>query len=167
MSLEINYSSQPVASSHDKPSIFLAGPTPRDLETQSWRPDAIEILRGLGYAGLIYAPEIEIPDADHDYTEQVDWEWAALEVAKTIAFWVPRKIDPTKSDLGMPAFTTNTEFGFWLAKNPDKVFYGRPDWAKKVGYLDKLYEHTTGRTALKDLGALMIVAAEHSSSADS
>lgn len=29
-------------------SIFLAGPTPRDDETPTWPPEALEILRGLG-----------------------------------------------------------------------------------------------------------------------
>ena len=38
-------------------SIFLAGPTPRDRETQSWRPEAIKILKEIGFDGIIFYPE--------------------------------------------------------------------------------------------------------------
>lgn len=38
-------------------SIFLAGPTPRDKNTPSWRPQALEILRDMGFGGPVYVPE--------------------------------------------------------------------------------------------------------------
>ena len=36
-------------------SIFLAGPTPRDAETKSWRPETIKLLTG--FDGTIFVPE--------------------------------------------------------------------------------------------------------------
>jgi hypothetical protein len=51
-----------------------------------------------------------------------------------ILFWIPRELDK------MPAFTTNVEFGYWLAKTPSRIIYGRPDNARKIKYLDWLYK---------------------------
>ena len=39
------------------PSLFLAGPTPRSSEVLSWRPQALEVLRGLGFPGTVLVPE--------------------------------------------------------------------------------------------------------------
>jgi len=157
MPLEVNYSNQPVKIvAPPQQAIFLAGPTPRDPETPSWRPLAIEALKELEYTGLVYVPEVESPDIGYyDYTNQVEWEWEALDRADAIAFWVPRKIDTSKPSLGMPAFTTNVELGLYLGKSPDKVFYGRPDDSEKNRYPDKLYQRYTGRTAINNLGDLM------------
>lgn len=39
-------------------TIFLAGPTPRDYTVNnSWRTEAIEILKSLNYDGVVYIPE--------------------------------------------------------------------------------------------------------------
>lgn len=38
-------------------SIFIAGPTPRDESTKSWRPEAIKYLEDIGYDGTVYIPE--------------------------------------------------------------------------------------------------------------
>ena len=48
----------------------------------------------------------------------------------------------------MPAFTTNVEFGYYLCKNPRKVYYGRPDDSEKNKYLDWLFELETGMNRL-------------------
>lgn len=128
--MQVNYSDEPVIESSN--SIFLAGPTPRDTITPSWRPEAIGILNALGFNGVVYVPEYKERKKDYDYDGQIEWEWKALEGAGVIAFWVPRKLPE------MPAFTTNIEFGKWVEN--EKTFYGRPDWAEKKGYLDKLYK---------------------------
>jgi|GEM_PF-443109 len=126
----VNYSNQEVI--HGKKGIFLAGPTPRDKDTVSWRNDAIETLNGFGFDGVIYVPEYEGLQGREDYTDQALWEREALAEASTIVFWVPRELEK------MPAFTTNVEFGYWINRN--KIVYGRPDNARKTKYLDWLYD---------------------------
>ena len=128
-------------------SIFLAGPTPRSEEVESWRPKACEILNDLGYKGLVFAPEPE-GDVFPDYMNQVTWEKWGLTSCDKIAFWIPRVI-PT-----MPAFTTNVEFGKYI--DSGKVVYGRPDWATKCRYLDWLYKDVTGKEAFSDLKELLV-----------
>ncbi len=126
----VNYSNQEVI--HGKKGIFLAGPTPRDKDTISWRNDAIETLKKLGFDGVIFVPEYEGLQGREDYTDQALWEREALSEASTIVFWVPRELEK------MPAFTTNVEFGYWINRN--KIVYGRPDNARKIKYLDWLYD---------------------------
>lgn len=130
--MELNYSDKNVIISNKK-SIFLAGPTPRDEHTVSWRGEAIEYLRKRNFDGIVYIPEDEFI-RKNDYVDQAEWEREALTNATIIIFWVPRELEK------MPAFTTNVEFGYWLAKKPEKVIYGRPDNAKKIKYLDWLYK---------------------------
>lgn len=126
----INYSDQDVIKGQK--SIFLAGPTPRDGEVESWRTEACNIIEQLGFDGVIYVPEYSTWKPKADYVDQAQWEREALSNASVIAFWVPR----TLPDL--PAFTTNVEFGYWL--HTGKVLYGRPAGAKKIKYLDWLYK---------------------------
>ncbi|MCC5612176.1 nucleoside 2-deoxyribosyltransferase domain-containing protein [Nostoc sp. CHAB 5834] len=112
-------------------SIFLAGPTPRDKQTPSWRPEAVHILKELGFQGKVFLPETESgvfpPDS---YDKQIQWEWEALNQATVVIFWVPRKLKD------MPAFTTNTEFG--LLASSSKLLLGFPPEAEKMRYLDRL-----------------------------
>jgi 8-oxo-dGTP pyrophosphatase MutT (NUDIX family) len=120
-------------------SLFLAGPSPRKKDQQDWRHDAIELLTELGYDGTVFLP---VPGVvfhktgleSFDYDTQVSWEVAARKMADCIVFWVPRVIDRTRDDLGMPGFTTNFELGDDL--HSGKVVYGRPDSAPKCTYLD-------------------------------
>jgi len=130
--VELNYSDKDVIIS-DKKSIFLAGPTPRDEETVSWRLEAIDYLKKQNFNGVVYIPENELV-RKKDYVDQAEWERKALSNASIILFWVPRELEK------MPAFTTNVEFGYWLAKTPQKIIYGRPNNARKVKYLDWLYQ---------------------------
>ncbi len=126
----INYSDQPVKKGLD--SIFLAGPTPRDKSVPSWRPDALECLKRLGFDGIVYVPELSSGKAKFNYDDQVEWEWDALESAGVILFWVPRNIKT------MPGLTTNLEFGSYI-KEKNRV-YGRPNDAESIKYLDKFFK---------------------------
>ena len=40
-----------------QPSIFLAGPSPRSSGVPSWRPQALDLLRALGFSGTVLVPE--------------------------------------------------------------------------------------------------------------
>lgn len=114
-----------------EPSIFLAGPTPRDLQTKSWRPRALEILSQLNYDGTVYIPETEDWGwGDHGYYNQINWENDALAAARVIVFWVPREISR------MPGLTTNVEFGRYVTTG--KCLLGYPNDAVKIRYLDSL-----------------------------
>ena len=107
--------------------VFLAGPTPRDLDVKSWRPLMVKKLREAGYKGHILMPEKENPEDGYDYDLQVDWEEKALNASDLILFWVPRKLD------NMPGFTTNIEFGQWM--NSGKIALGHPKNAEKMRYM--------------------------------
>ena len=135
------------------PSVFLAGPTPRDRVTKSWRPDAIKLFSETPYAGeiTIFIPERKSKEFKVDYTDQVEWERKGLRLATIILFWVPRKLDT------MPAFTTNVEFGYYIACRPEAVLYGRPDNSEKNRYLDWLYTLETKKEPIKTLEDLVKV----------
>ena len=116
-------------------SIFLAGPSPRQEQYDSWREDMIFSLEQAGFDGHIYIPiafNRELKGED-SYINQIAWEEEARERADVILFWVDRNIEE-----GFLGLTTNTEFGMDLATS--KVFYGRPDSSDKVRYLDKMYQ---------------------------
>lgn len=145
MDLQVNYSDQEVILA--RKSIFLAGPTPRDEAVHSWRPYAIKLLREMGFDGVVYVPEYETGEVLHNYDNQIEWEWKALDQAGAILFWVPRNLET------MPAFTTNVEFGYWV--RDDRAFYGRPSSAVLVRYLDSLYKrHHKDRLVYTDLHSL-------------
>lgn len=111
-------------------SIFLAGPTPRSSEVQSWRPDAIERLRSLGFNGDVFVPEASNWAAHDNYDEQVWWELEAINQATVVVVWIPRDLDT------MPAFTTNVEFGYLVRSG--KALLGAPEDAPKMNYLRML-----------------------------
>jgi len=112
------------------PSIFLAGPTPRD-NSKGWRPEAIDTFEFLEFGGDLFIPEPRTGwKAGVDYSDQIDWERDAMEKADIVMFWVPRDLDK------MPAFTTNIEFGYWLAKDPSKIKIGHPPDAPNMKYID-------------------------------
>ncbi len=139
--MKINYSDQEVIK--NKKSIFLAGPTPRDGSIASWRKEACKILEKIGFDGVVYVPEYSTLKPKEDYIDQAMWEREALTNATIIVFWIPRELP------GMPAFTTNVEFGYWL--HSGKVIYGRPDNASKTKYLDWLYELDYNKKPFNDL----------------
>lgn len=112
-------------------SVFLAGPTPRSAEVPSWRPEALQYLEALGFEGGVFIPERnpEDPAPSENYEEMVQWELVHLNAAGCILFWVPRCLET------LPGFTTNVEFGFWVARDPGKLILGFPYWAVKTRYL--------------------------------
>jgi 8-oxo-dGTP pyrophosphatase MutT (NUDIX family) len=112
-------------------SMFLAGPTPRG-SGKSWRKDAIDYLKAIGYNGHVFVPEPRDGAWAEDYTNQVDWEEDGLNRADVIVFYVPRDLTGETYGVPMPALTTNDEWGNW--KESGKVVWGSPDWAQKVRY---------------------------------
>ncbi|MDD4547330.1 MAG: hypothetical protein PHI05_01120 [Bacilli bacterium] len=68
--MELNYSDKNVIISN-KNSIFLAGPTPRDEDTISWRIEAIKYLRKRKFDGIVYIPEDELI-RKNDYIDQAE-----------------------------------------------------------------------------------------------
>ena len=114
-------------------SLFLAGPSPRDRNTASWRPLAQAKLAQLKFDGIIYNPEARNYDEDSfNYDNQIHWEWEALNMSTVVVFWVPRNI------INMPAFTTNVEFGLYASTG--KCLFGAPPEAPKNNYLRALAE---------------------------
>lgn len=119
----------------NRKSIFLAGPTPRSKDVQSWRPKAIKMFAQSPFSGTLLIPEIKGGwHKDFAYADQIEWELEAMEQADIILFWIPRDIKT------MPAFTTNTEFGYWLAKDPSKIRLGIPAGAEKCDYIKYIAE---------------------------
>ncbi len=121
-------------------SIFLAGPTPRETRTQSWRPEAIKTLEAFNFEGVVFVPEHLAKDVPRDATEKGiskedlwEWEQQALEAANVIAFWVPREMN------AMPGLTTNIEFGMWMMSG--KIVFGAPPSACDVGYMRYVCEN--------------------------
>ncbi|MEL6105158.1 MAG: nucleoside 2-deoxyribosyltransferase domain-containing protein [Planctomycetota bacterium] len=108
-------------------AIFLAGPTPRSDQTESWRPQCLSLLEQRGYDGVVFIPEPRSGEAFSNYDSQVEWERMGLAMADVILFWVPRDL----SD--MPAFTTNVEWGMWY--DSGKAVFGAPSSAPKNTYL--------------------------------
>jgi len=84
-------------------TIFLAGPTPRDKRTPSWRPEALRLLSASGYTGHVFVPEAADGEWTDNWAAQVAWEEAALHRADCIVFWVPRDMQT------LPGLTTNIE----------------------------------------------------------
>lgn len=145
--MKLNFSSKEVIKEEN--SLFLAGPTPRTLEMESWRKEAIKILEDLHYNGVVYIPEREFDEENRGSENESLWEREALYNAKVIVFWVPRSIKR------LPGFTTNIEFGYWLSKDSSKVVYGRPDDSENNEYLDWLYETETSKKPFNNLEALL------------
>jgi hypothetical protein len=123
--MNIVYARQPLPK-----SIFLVGPTPRDKEVLSWRPEAIRLIQESGFNGNIYVPEDSDWSPKYTYDDQVDWEWEALMISTVVLVWIPRELAT------MPAFTTNVEYGYMI-KNLNLAI-GWPEDAPKNRYLEKL-----------------------------
>jgi hypothetical protein len=111
----------------ERPSIFLAGPSPRSKVPGTWRDEALFILQRHDFEGDVFVPLTKDGNYLYDHKEGVRWEWRALGAAACIAFWIPR------SDL-YPGFTTNIEFGFASVLRPGRVVLGAPPDATKIRY---------------------------------
>lgn len=126
------------------PTIFLAGPTIRGHQAHlqpSWRYEAVEILKSIGFNGDVIIPEfsdVTKPDLGNE-SWIVPWEYSGLKLAHSILFWIPR----TKELIGL---NTNFEFGFWLGKHKEKITYGRPDGSYRNLYLDIMWREIQFRS---------------------
>jgi 8-oxo-dGTP pyrophosphatase MutT (NUDIX family) len=123
-------------------SIFLAGPTPRSEDVDSWRADALKFLEKKEYTGVVFVPEPRGGKWAHDYFDQLEWEEKSLEQADLIVFWVPRDMRT------MPALTTNVEFGRY--ENSGKIVFGAPKNASSVRYL----QHYAEKCGARNLSSL-------------
>lgn len=123
--MNIIYAQEPI-----RPSIFLAGPSPRHSSVVSWRPSAYRILEKLKFDGDVYSPEPrEHTQGLFSYDGQITWEWTGLNTATAVVFWIPRSEE-------LPGFTTNVEFGMLVSSG--KSVLGYPPGADKTHYLHKL-----------------------------
>lgn len=123
--MQIVYANEAVPVTFNK-AIFLAGPTPRSKRAASWRPEALRLLEGESYDGVVFVPEYRDGKHKSTYIDQVEWEDECLNLADCVLFWVPRELKK------MPALTTNTEWGVW--QNSGKAVFGAPPEAVKVRY---------------------------------
>lgn len=114
------------------PSIFLAGPSPREESHPNWRPEALGILRDLDFNGLVFIPLPRDGKWLDDYDAQVLWERTYLKGSTVIAFWIPRDLET------LPGFTTNVEYGMFLESG--KIVLGYPQGAPKMRYLHTVAE---------------------------
>lgn len=130
--MNINFSDEKVV--HGDKSIFLAGPTRRNSPFElSWRKNACEILEKLNYDGIVYVPEFKNGNNPMEFLNQTDWEREALFSSDIIIFYIPRKLPD------MPGFTTNVEFGYFLALKKDSVMLCCPEGSEKNRYLEWLF----------------------------
>jgi hypothetical protein len=118
-----------------RPIIFLAGPTVRGNQTHltSWRFKAIKEFEKQGFTGSLIIPEFtDRAESDKGKEWIPVWEYNGLCDANCIMFWIPR----SRELIGL---ITNCEFGYWLAREPEKLVYGRPDDAYRISYNDIIW----------------------------
>lgn len=133
--MNLVYSLEPVP--YTTFSVFLAGPTPRKHSTaKSWRPEMVrtlnEVFNTTSTLDLsILMPEDRTGTFHGDATRQREWEYLAISSCSLLLFWVPRSLQD-----GMPALTTNIEFGFWI-KEKD-VLLGFPENSDHMAYMSWL-----------------------------
>lgn len=116
------YAREPLAP-RAQPTVFLAGPTPRDHATASWRPGMIEAIHREHPDITIYSPESRDGRRAQSYDDQVGWEHRALTASTCILFYLWRDLT------ALPGFTTNVEFGLWVTSK--KVVVVDPDECTK------------------------------------
>lgn len=112
------------------PSIFLAGPTPRDQTVLSWRPQALSLLEANGFQGVALVPETNQGLWREKYKQQTKWEKRHLGFATVILFWVPRNL------VNMLGLTTNIEWGRWTIIKSDRIVLGFPPGTPAMGYFE-------------------------------
>jgi hypothetical protein len=118
-----------------EPTIFLAGPTVRGHQPHltSWRFEAVELFKQKGFNGNLIIPEFKNKTESDKYRYDIpQWEFYGLQKSWVNMFWIPR----TKELIGL---TTNHEHGYWMARDREKVVYGRPDDAYRMTYLDIMW----------------------------
>ena len=133
--VQIRYETFIDAINFDMPSIFLAGPTVRGNQPHlvSWRNEAVVYFRENDFEGNIIIPEFSDKlESDQNRFDIPVWEFEALQRSHVIMFWIPR----TRELIGL---TTNHEHGYWMARDRNKVVYGRPQDAYRISYLDIMW----------------------------
>jgi 8-oxo-dGTP pyrophosphatase MutT (NUDIX family) len=113
-------------------TIFLAGPSPRNSETISWRDEFLTLLEKAGYDGHVFVPLPRDGNFPSNYLKQATWEQQAQDRADVIVFWVSRDLE------SLPGFTTNVEFGQRVAGR--NIVLGFPEGAPKTRFLSFLAE---------------------------
>lgn len=143
-------------------SIMLCGPSARPgQDIESWRDDAIKILKDKGFSGTIFSPENKFGkfSSNFSYDDQVEWEHKHLNMADCIVFWVPRDLSLDKNNqMKLPALTTNIEWGKW--NDSGKVIFGCPPDLKErkntyLKYYADFYKVDGGSTLTETLDAAM------------
>jgi len=129
------------------PTVFLAGPTVRGNQPHltSWRFEAIELFKQMNFKGSLIVPEFSKKEESDKGKKWIPlWEFNGLKRADCILFWIPR----TRELIGL---TTNWEHGYWMGRQMEKVVYGRPDDAYRIGYLDVMWEAISeGRRSIRN-----------------
>ena len=115
--------------SKSKFSVFLAGPTPREVSVKSWRPEFIQQLKIKGFQGTVFSPENRLLGSPYDFDKQIPWEVKGLNKADLIIYWILRELKT------MPAFTTNIEFGEFM--HSGKIAVGFPPESVNNRYIGK------------------------------
>lgn len=116
-------------------TVFLAGPTVRGNQPHltSWRNDAVDAFRQLNFDGNLIIPEFtDRRESDQFRYDIPVWEFNGLQGSHVIMFWIPR----TRDLIGL---TTNHEHGYWMAREREKMVYGRPNDAYRMTYLDIMW----------------------------
>jgi 8-oxo-dGTP pyrophosphatase MutT (NUDIX family) len=109
-------------------SLYLAGPTPRSGDVESWRPQALAEIekQWTNGAGLVvFVPEPRSGARWPDYDNQREWELYWGDRTDTVLFWISR-------GPGMLGLTSNDEWGRW--KDSGRVVLGAPPEAEHVRY---------------------------------
>jgi hypothetical protein len=135
MTNQIRYETPIASVDWNLDSIFLAGPTVRGHQTHltSWRFEAIQLLKQHGFHGNVIIPEFTNKTESDKYRYDIPaWEFGGLTNSTVILFWIPR----TPELIGL---TTNHELGYWMARDRQKLVYGRPDGAYRMIYPDIMW----------------------------
>ena len=126
--IELIYAGEDLPDTIEK-SIFLAGPTPRSDDVESWRDDAINLLIENNYDGVVFIPEARNGKKYPNYDDQIQWEEQMMNLCDCLLFWIPRNMET------MPALTTNIEWGKY--QKSEKIVIGFPENSEKNRYIEK------------------------------
>jgi hypothetical protein len=74
--MQILYSDEPMKL--EGFSVFMAGPSPRSADVESWRPEGLRLLEKFKFNGLALVPERKNWEAKGTYMNQVEWEYEGL-----------------------------------------------------------------------------------------
>lgn len=141
---QIRYETPMNAVNFSLPTLFLAGPTVRGNQThlRSWRFEAVELLKNFVFEGNVIIPEFTDKNESDKYRYDLPvWENEGLSKSDVILFWICR----TKE---LIALTTNYEFGYWTARDRNKIVYGRPDDAYRINYNDIMWAEDAKRLSV-------------------